>query len=292
MISRVFKKAFANVTRSGWRAFMITFMMTITYTMLGLLLLVLFFSTQLARFFVEKPEIIGFFNEGVEEEKILEVKNELENKPFVVEVSYVSKEEALESFIEENKDNQEVLENLTVNPFPAHLNVKVDSLDKIEEIANYFNNNDKISDVIDSLGVVDTLRKIVTGIQIFGIGLLVIFSFATFMLVFLAIGLTIYSQRDELRVMKLVGASNWYTRGPYIVQSLLYGIVSSLIACLIVGAFIYFQYNNVVSSLLGALEVKGIGLQDIIIGFSIQIMFAVFLSWLSSYIATKRYISY
>ncbi len=292
MISRVFKKAFANVTRSGWRAFMITFMMTITYTMLGLLLLVLFFSTQLARFFVEKPEIIGFFNDGVEEKRILEIKNELENKPFVVEVSYISKEEALESFIEENKDNQEVLENLTVNPFPAHLNVKVDSLDRIEEIANYFSNNDQISDVIDSLGVVDTLRKIVTGIQIFGIGLLVIFSFATFMLVFLAIGLTIYSQRDELRVMKLVGASNWYTRGPYIVQSLLYGIVSSLIACLIVGAFIYFQYNNVVSSLLGALEVKGISLQDIIIGFSIQIAFAVFLSWLSSYIATKRYISY
>ena len=292
MISRVFKKAFANVTRSGWRAFMITFMMTITYTMLGLLLLVLFFSTQLARFFVEKPEIIGFFNDGVEEKRILEIKNELENKPFVVEVSYISKEEALESFIEENKDNQEVLENLTVNPFPAHLNVKVDSLDRIEEIANYFSNNDQISDVIDSLGVVDTLRKIVTGIQIFGIGLLVIFSFATFMFVFLAIGLTIYSQRDELRVMKLVGASNWYTRGPYIVQSLLYGIVSSLIACLIVGAFIYFQYNNVVSSLLGALEVKGISLQDIIIGFSIQIAFAVFLSWLSSYIATKRYISY
>lgn len=292
MTNRLFSRAIANIKRSGWRSFMVIFMMTTTYIMLGFLLLILFFSTQLAQFFVEKPEIIGFFNDGVNEERILEIKNELDQIDYVVEVKYVSKEDALESFIEENQDNQDVLQNLSVNPFPAHLNVKVNNLDHIQAISSFFDSKEEVTDVIDSLGVVDTLRKIVVGIQAFGLILLVIFSFATFIIVFLVIGLTVYSQKDELRVMKLVGATNWYVKAPFIYLSLIYGIISSIIASLIVGLIVYFEYNNIVGALLGHLEVADITVQQILMGFGIIVLFALFLSWLSSYIATRRYISY
>ncbi len=291
MTNKIISRGMQNIKRSGWRAFAIIFIMFFTFIILGLQLVVMYFSQELAKYFVEKPEVIGFFKDGVTEEQIQSVKNEIVGFDYVVEVRYVSKEEALKSFIEENKDDKEIIESITVNPFPAHLNVKVNSLDRVGSMADFFRGNELVDKVIASEKILETLRRIVLGIQIFGFGLLGIFSFTTFVILFLAVGLTVYAQKDEIRVMKLVGASNWYIRMPFLFQSAVYGLVASLISSTIVAGLLIWKYNEVVGNLLGKDSIPHISVEVIAIGTTIQILFALVLSLFSSYIATKRYIS-
>lgn len=291
MTSKLISRGFQNIKRSGWRAFAIIFIMFFTFLILGLQLVVMYFSQELAKYFVEKPEVIGFFKDGVTEEQIQAVKNEIGNIDYVVEVRYISKEEALKSFIEENKDDREIIESITVNPFPAHLNVKVNSLDRVSNMADFFRSNELIDKVIASEKILETLRRIVLGIQILGFGLLSIFSFTTFVILFLAVGLTVYAQKDEIRVMKLVGASNWYIRLPFLFQSAVYGFVASIISTSIVAGLLFWKYNEIASNLLGKDSIPHISIEVVALGTVIQITFALVLSLFSSYIATKRYIS-
>ncbi len=293
MISRILNKTKINIQRSGWRAFAIIFMMTVTYVIMGLVLFVLLSANYLAQYFTQKPEIIGFFKDGITEEQMSKVKNDLENLSYVVDVKYISKEDALRSFIEKNQNKKDLIESITVNPFPAHLNVKVNTLDKINDVAELFRTNESIERTIASEKVIETLQYIVIGIQLFAIGLLSVLSIATFLIIFLTIGITIYSLKDEIIVMKLVGATNAFVRMPFILQSIFYGIVSSIIGSSIVIALAFlFRFNNDFVKVANELHFPVISPQILFIGIAIEVVFAILLSTISSYIATKRYISY
>ena len=90
--------------------------------------------------------------------------------------------------------------------------------------------------------------------------------------------------------MKLVGASNWYIRMPFLFQSTVYGLVASIISTTIIAGLLFWKYNDVVGNLLGKDSIAQISVEIIAIGTIIQISFALVLSLFSSYIATKRYI--
>ena len=96
-MKRILARTLTNIKRSGWRSYAIMFMMTITFFILGLLLTVIYTSSNIANFLVGNIEVIGFFRDGVSEEQILDVKRELEVYDYVSEVRYVSKEDAMAS---------------------------------------------------------------------------------------------------------------------------------------------------------------------------------------------------
>lgn len=290
MNNTVFKRALNNIKRSGWRAYAVIFMMTTTFIILGLLLTIIFVSQSIATYFVQKPEVIGFFKEGVTEEQILEVKQQMEQNPYAAEVRYISKEDAMKSFLEENSDNQDVVEGVTVNVFPAHLNVRSTSLDKIPEIADSFRNNELISDVLASESFITTLQKVVIGIQIIAGSLLVVFTISTVFIILLTIAMTIYSQKNELIVMKLVGATKGYIRSPYMIQSIIYSLVALLISLVILLPILITQYSSIMDLLLGDLQSPDLNIQILVMGVGIELIFALFLAIFSSYIATRRYI--
>ena len=215
-------KSWQNVKRAGWRTYAVIFMMTVTYLIFGVLMVTAFTSKNLAGYLSQRPEVIGFFKDEVKEEQILDLKRELESLDYIAEVRYVSKEEAMESFLKENEDNKEITEAVTVNPFPSHLNVRVKNLDNISAISDFFESSELISDVKAYEKILDTLRTIVFAVQIIGLSLFIIFTFSTILIIFLTVGITIYARKSEIIVMKLVGATDWFVSAPYLLQSLFY----------------------------------------------------------------------
>lgn len=290
MSNYIFTETIQNIKRSGWRVFAMIFMMTVTYVILGFLLVAVYTSQELATYFAQRPEVIGFFKDEITEEDILTVKNELESFEYVAEVTYVSKEEAMENFLEDNKDKQEVIEAITVNVFPAHLNVKSKSLDSIGEVAGYFESNEKISDVLALEDVLDTIKKIVFGIQVTGGTLLVIFTISTVIIIFLAVGITVYSKKNDIIVMKLVGATNSFVRMPYVLQSLIYSIVSVLIAILIMIPLVFLYYDDAIRAIAGDIYQGSMDISVFLIIVGLLFLFGSLLSLFSSYLATRRYI--
>lgn len=291
MSSSIFSRATKNIKRSGWRAYAVTFMMTTTFLMLGILLVVMFVTQSVVTYFVQQPEVIGFFNDEVGEEQILEVKQQLESFDYVHEVRYISREQAMQDFLADNLDDQDITEAVTVNVFPAHLNVKSTSLESIPMIVNYFNESELVNRVSDPRGFIEILNKIVVGIQITALSLFSIFTLSTIFIIFLTVGITIYSQKNELVVMKLVGATKWYVRAPYVIQSIIYSVVAVLVSGLILIPVLYVYYDSSMRFLLGDIIFPSLTLEIIGVGILIQIGFALLLSTIASYSATQRYIN-
>jgi len=287
----VFSRA-ANIYSSGkFRSVGILFIMTVTFMAFAVLMTVVYTSAQIATYLSQKPEVIGFFKDSVEESKILELKKELETKDFVFEVKYVSKDDAMKSFLEENKDKKELIASVTSNPFPAHLNVKADSLTDISKVADVLKQKgDLFEKIDDSHEFLAKLTSIVRGIQIITLGILFVFILCTAFVVMLGMALNVYAQKAEIIIMKLVGATNWYVISPFIVLNLILATISSLITFVVIGFVVFYYYPKFIEILIGNISQIDMNLQILSIGFIILLVFGWLLSFSVSFLAAKRYI--
>lgn len=289
-MAKLFKRAFSNIKRSGWRNYLLVSMMTVTYLILGLLLIVLYTTQNVVNYFVQKPEVVGFLKSDATEDQILTLKRDLENRSYIAEIRYVSKEEAMKSFIEENKNNKELIEDVSANVFPAHLNIKSNDLNSVDKILKDLKSTNLVEDVIASEDILATLRKIIFGIQVVGFSLLGIFAVCTIFVIFLTIGISVYSYKNEMIVMKLVGATNWYVRAPFILQSVIYTLLAVFIASVILIPAVLIYYQNTIKEILGNVGNFNISPEILLMGLGIMLLFGLFLSVTTTYFATRRYI--
>jgi cell division transport system permease protein len=117
---------------------------------------------------------------------------------------------------------------------PATINIKAQNLEDYPEIASQLS-SEKYKDFIDKINyednrvVIDRLSKILNFVVSFGLGLIAIFSLIAILVIFNTITLTIYNRKEEVEIMRLVGATNWYIRGPFLVESILYGVFATVI---------------------------------------------------------------
>lgn len=287
----VFSRA-ANIYYSGrFRSWGILFIMTMTFLAFSILMTVVYTSSMIASYLSQKPEVIGFFKDSVTEDQITELKKSVESNSFVYEVRYISKDEAMKSFLEENKDKKELIASVTSNPFPAHINIKANSLESIDEVANLLHAKDEYFEKIDdSHQFLAKLTAIVRGIQIITFGILLVFIICTAFVVMLGMALNVYAQKAEIVIMKLVGATNWYVISPFIVLNMILAAASAIIAFAIVGPVVFYYYPKLIEVLVGNISSIPMNLQILGSGFMILIVFGLLLSFSVSYIAAKRYI--
>lgn len=188
-----------------------------------------------------KVDIDLFFDPTVPDDKIFAVQAYLESLSEVKDIKYISKDVALERFIEEHKDDltiQESLKELDKNPLPATLVVRAKRLEDYSGIIVNLDNSE-FSHLISSRNfednqvVIDRLSSITDRIYQVGIGVSAVFVVIAILVVFNAIRMNIYTQREELGIMRLVGANNIFIRLPFIIESVLYALIASIITILI-----------------------------------------------------------
>lgn len=191
----------------------------------------------------EKIDISIQFQDDAEESKILELKKDLENLGEIKEVNYVSKEQALVNFKENNKDNvyiNQSIEELGENPLFAVLNVKANNMDKYSQISEYVVNNDNYKDIVEKVNYKENERAINNLSRILAVtrdgifGLTILFVLISILTAFNTIRLAMYSHKTEIEIMRLVGASNWYIRMPFVIQGIILGLVGCFITVLII----------------------------------------------------------
>jgi cell division transport system permease protein len=190
----------------------------------------------------EKVDVRVYFTVDATENQIMDVKAKLAGLPQVKSVIYTSREQALEEFRVKHAGDQltlQALEELGENPFGASLSVLAKDTSQYEAIAQQLQEGsgflgdqaasvDKINyyQLKDSI---DKLNNIIGWVNTVGFWLSVIFILMSCMIVYNTIRLAIFVYRDEIAVMKLVGASNMFIRGPFVVEAMLYGLVATVI---------------------------------------------------------------
>jgi cell division transport system permease protein len=191
----------------------------------------------------EKIDISIQFKDNADEVKILELKKDLENLGDVKNVEYVSKEQALVNFQETHKDSEyinESIEELGENPLFATLNIKANDINKYNSINEYIINNDNYKDDIEKVNykenekAIDNLSKILTSVKDGIAGITILFVFISVLVSFNTIRLAMYSHKMEIEIMRLVGASNWYIRMPFIIEGAIFGVAGAIITLFII----------------------------------------------------------
>lgn len=251
-IKRIFKTGFVQFWRNGIVSLSAVLVMVITLFVIGM---VIFTSALLTRSLVaieDKVDINVYFTTAATEPEVLKVKQAIETLPEVAYVTYVSPQEALDNFRARHENDAKTLDalnELTTNPLGAVLNVKAKEASQYESVATFLDQNYPTSvdgSIVERVNyfqnkvAIDRLGQIIDAGERLGAIVTVIFIIISIVITLNTIRLAMYISKDEISVMKLVGASSRYITGPFLVTGAMYGIVSSIITLIIFWPFTFW----------------------------------------------------
>ena len=182
----------------------------------------------------EKQGIQIFIDEGATDEQIQELGNEIRNIDGVNVVTFVSKEDALNTMKTQLDDYQGVLEGWDEeNPFPASFFVTLDDLSLNDSVQEQINKLEYVDEIASENTTINRLQELANGIQIMTIIILSLLVIISIFIISYTIKLTVHARRREISIMKYVGATNGFIRGPFIIEGIIIGLVSAIITLVI-----------------------------------------------------------
>lgn len=298
-IFRVIKFGAKNFWRNIWLSIATTFVMVLTLSTISSLLILNMLGKTALDSIKEKIDISVYLKPASKEEDINEIKNGLMSLPEVKSIDIISKEAALDIFKEKHSDNPLILssiDELEENPMQASLIVKARNPEDYTIISNLLGKDQykKLIDKVtfeDNQEIIEKITNTISTVEKVGIAISLAFSLITIIFMFNTIRLTIYAQKDEIKVMKLVGATNQFIRLPYILESILYGVIASLICT----SLIYFSLKYFSPHITNFIEGQSIDIfsylnTQIWYLLLLQIGLGVLLSMISSFIALRKYL--
>ena len=294
---RIIKYGFLGFWRNGWLS-------TATLSIIVLALLVfegLIISNVLTKTALtslqEKIDISVYFKSNTSEDDILKIKKSLESLAEVKGVEYISRDRALEIFKERHKDDPTItqsLEELKENPLLASLNIKAHNPKEYVTIADHLEKADfkvwfeKVTYAQNAI-VIERLGRIIDTAEKGGLILIIFLALIAVLITFNTIRLAIYSSREEIGIMRLVGASNSFIRGPYVVEGIIYGLVAGILSVIIALPIIYFV-SPYVKIFISEMNLWTYFTSHLIGILEYQLLFGIGLGVISSVIAIRKYL--
>lgn len=194
-------------------------------------------------------EIHAYLDDKIDAKKALEIDSKLKGMENVREMSYISKDEGLSNF--EKAQGINVMDLLPVNPIPDTYRIKVRDINRIEETAERIRTIPGVADVLYGKEVVSSIISYLILLQIIFVVASAVIISATFSSINNVIRLAVYSRRREIRIMQLVGATNWFIRWPFLMEGIVIGVLGALLS---VG--ILYLAMDALESMLASLKIS------------------------------------
>ncbi|KKU10238.1 MAG: Cell division protein FtsX [Parcubacteria group bacterium GW2011_GWB1_46_8] len=296
-LQRIIRAGFHNFQRNLWMVFATMGIMSITLFIVSSLTLFNFLTREVVGIIRNKIDLSVYFVVTVEEAEILKVRDLMKQLPEVSDIQYVSREEAYAKFQQKHASNDVItkaLEELGGNPLQASLNIKAETSDQYAVIFNFLETapfRESISKVnfTENKLVIERLNKIIRAIQGGGLGIILVFAGLAILVAFNSIRMAIYSFREEINIMKLVGASKWFVRGPFFVMGAMISSLSALLVFGILWAGIAVASPRL-ANFLPEISLYGFFSQQWFIVFLIEFLAGLAVMSVSTYLATSKYL--
>jgi cell division transport system permease protein len=282
-------------------SFATVLIMTATLVIIATLMFLSAVLTNTLAAIEDKVDINVYFTTDAIESDVLSVKSSLEKNPDVAQVTYTSREQALAEFRERHADDQltlQALDQLGENPLGASLAIKAVNPTKYAGIVNYLSDGSNIpggSSIIERINyyqnktVIDRLTQAISTTQKAGLAIVLLFALASIIIAFATVRLAIYSARDEIAVMRLMGASNMFIRGPFIVASVISGVIAAIITLILCYPVAWYAGAHL-SSWLGGFNLFTYFTGHFPLIFVVLVGSGMLLGALASFVAVRRYL--
>jgi len=301
---RIIRTGIVNFGRNLWLAIAAMAIMIITLTIILFSLIVNATFNDTVRQITSKIDVSVFLSDAITPQQTQQLIQELKALPTVKRVQYLDKQQALQAYESENAGNTSLQQAIdeTNNPIPATIHITPNNISQIDEIRDYINKpsiaklqSDPAQDNNEGRAAIDKVAHATDILRRVGILAVAIFGIISVLIIFNTIQMAIFNRRDELQIMRLLGASTWFIRGPFVVESIVYGILSAVASMLII--------NGIFVTASSSLQATSFGLLDISYSQSyfqmyywrfliMQLTLGILIGAASSVIATRRYLKF
>jgi cell division transport system permease protein len=301
---RVLKAGGYNFIRNAWLAIAAMAIMIITLTIILFSVIVNATFSHTVEQITDKINISIYLKDEVTPKQTETFLADLKSLPSVEVVNYLTKTEALKVYMEQNAGNASLLQaiNETDNPLPATVQIKPRNLNQLAEIRAFVERpenqklqSDPASDNGDRRAAIDKITHATNILRQAGIIAVIVFATISVLIIFNTIQMAIFNRRDELQIMRLLGASTWYIRGPFVVEAIMYGIISAVTSILLINALFITASKSLQATSFGILDISYS--QEYFSSMywkllGIQLTFGILIGAASSIIATRRYLKF
>jgi len=302
-LKRIIKTGFVDFWRNGFVSLASILVFTVTLFIIGSLILGGVVLDSALNQIRSQVDINVYMTLEAPENEILILRDRVADLPEVQEAIYISREEVLVQFKEKYADNYTVLQSIEVlddNPLPAEINIRSDDPSQYEGIARFLDSETIVSggsggiiekiNYHDNKNAIDKLANLIDSLDRAGLYLTIIFIFIAVAVAFNTIKLVIFTSREEISVMRLVGASDSYIRGPFIIEGAMYGIAATVITLLLLYPITKWA-SLATDNFYGAMDLAAYYLDNILRIGLVLLISGVFLGMFSSFLAVKKYLN-
>ena len=296
-LKRIIKSGFVNFWRNRSVTIASVFVMCVTLFVIGSLILGGKFLNSTLDDIKNRVDISVTFKSDATEDSILAMKKSVELLPEVKSVTYTSRDKELEDFRARHQDNALLIQSLDEvgNPFGARVAILARDPAQYESVSKYLQsqNGGDGSGIIDQISfkkdIIDKLLSVIATSQKVGVIISILLIAMSILVTFNTISLAIYTSKDEISVMRLVGASSFYVRGPFMVEGILAGLVASLLAIILLYPMSVWVRNATIG-VYGGLDMVSFYVQSFAQVFLVLLGSGVVLGLISSFLATRKYL--
>lgn len=285
-----FKTAANYIRRSPYQAIAASLIMTLTFFIISIFLFISVLSIRMVNYFEGVPQLTVFFKDTAKIEQIMDLKKKLEGTGRVSSIRYVSQEEALKIYKNLNKEDDPLLNDLvTPEILPASLEIQSEKAEHLADLASTAKKVDFVESVNFQKDIIDTLISWTSAFRRIGLVLISILLAESVIVIVTIIGMKIIIRREEIEIMRLIGATNWFIRLPFIVEGAFYGFVGAF--CGWIAAFtIYLYASPQIQFYFIKIPIFPIPMISLFLILLLQIIVASALGAFASFVAVLRYL--
>src|SRR3989338_1256285 len=314
-IKRNIVQGFVNFWRNGWVSLATVLIMVVTLFVFGSLFFSNVILTSSLDKLAEKVDINVYFKVTANNNEINDLKSSLEKLPEIKQIELISRDQALKNFQEKHKENALItqsLDELGDNPLGASLNIAAKDPNQYESISRFLEsqNYESIVDKVnyhENKKVIDGLNSMIKSSRTSGFTSTIVLGIIAILVAFNTIRLAIYTSKDEISIMRLVGATNAYIRGPFVMEGIIHGILAAVITMAVFWLPLSFGRDNIVllflpfspipdasgvstSEFYGGQNLFNYYISNFFVIFLLLLVLGVAIGVISSLIATRRYL--
>ena len=284
-----FKTTWRNIRRSPYQAFAAILIMMLTFLTVSVFAFLIGGSSQIINYFESKPQVTAFFKNEAKQSDINALENNLQSSGKIASIKFVSKDEALKIYKEQNKNDPLLLDLVTADILPASLEISTTKIEDLSTISDTLKNSSIVQEVVFQKDVVSTLTDWTSALRRIGAALIVILSLVSIFIMVTIIGIKISQKKEDIEIMRLIGATNWYIRWPFVFEGMFYGVIGAILGWIVASIALWYSTPFLETFLKGipVLPVSPVVLLELL---GVELILAALLGAFSSYLAVLRYL--
>lgn len=283
------KTTWRHVRRSPYQALAAIFIIMQTFFVVSLFTFVIYGSAKIITYFESLPQVTAFFKNEAKQESIDALKSQVESTGKVSAVKFVSKKEALKIYQQKFKDDPLLLEFVTEDILPSSLEISTNEIEDLSVIAETLKSSKDVKEVVFPKDIIDNLTSWTNVLRKMGLGLIVVLAIDSIFIMVIIIGIKISQKKEEIEILRLLGATNWYIRWPFLFEGMLYGMTGAFFGWLFsVAALLYVA--PFLSSFLQGIPIFPLPVLYLLVLLAAELLVACILGVFSSSLAVLRYL--